>query len=256
MPHTRTHRQTAAQVCPKIIRALHVSTLANCLFIRLPVTCLPSFSTARLVSRFSTRFPFPTSSSYIGCRLSTAAALYLHKTATLCKNTHTSTHRLHKYFIARVRRARHLNFVIFTKLLKMPPLRKNQSRNPPKKNQPVTCHAFPARPPLAKRSPAKKNSSKNRACFFHFVPVDMFIFLLHVVVAVAVFDSLSVSKIEIARAVEVFQATATSDRRQATNIMPSRAPSDRIKVRERIFYWFRTSCVFRFKVSQGESLTD
>lgn len=79
-------------------------------------------------------------------------------------STHTVTHRLHKYFIARVRRARHLNFVIFTKLLKMPPLRKNQSRNPPKKkNQPVTCHAFPARPPLAKRTPAKKNSSKNRA---------------------------------------------------------------------------------------------
>lgn len=51
-------------------------------------------------------------------------------------STHTVTHRLHKYFIARVRRARHLNFVIFTKLLKMPPLRKNQSRNPPKKINP------------------------------------------------------------------------------------------------------------------------
>lgn len=156
MPHTRTHRQTAAQVCPKIIRALHVSTLANCLFIRLPVTCLPSFPAARLVSRFSTRFPFPSSSSYIGCRLSTAAALYLHKTATLCKNTHTVTHRLHKYFIARVRRARHLNFVIFTKLLKMPPLRKNQTtQKKKKKNQPVTCHAFPARP-SGKTNPSQK----------------------------------------------------------------------------------------------------
>lgn len=161
MPHTRTHRQTAAQVCPKIIRALHVSTLANCLFIRLPVTCLPSFSSARLVSRFSTRFPFPYPS--IGCRLSTAAALYLHKTATLCKNTHTSTHtvthRLHKYFIARVRRARHLNFVIFTKLLKMPPLRKNQSRNPPKKKKKKSTRnlpRLPCPPPSGKTNPSQK----------------------------------------------------------------------------------------------------
>lgn len=80
MPHIHRRRLRCA---PKLY--------ARCTYPLWQIVCLsgcqsPAFPcSARLVSRFSTRFPL----SSIGCRLSTAAALYLHKTATLCKNTHT-----------------------------------------------------------------------------------------------------------------------------------------------------------------------
>jgi len=71
----RKEVRTGAQVCPKIIRAMHVSTLANCLFIR------------QLAGPVSQCSPAPWKPAH---PLSTVVGLYLHKTGDARAKTNTN----------------------------------------------------------------------------------------------------------------------------------------------------------------------
>lgn len=71
----RKEVRTGAQVCPKFIRAMHVSTLANCLFIR------------QLAGPVSQCSPAPWKPAH---PLSTVVGLYLHKTGDARAKTNTN----------------------------------------------------------------------------------------------------------------------------------------------------------------------